>query len=112
MQKVENEIHRINQSAIIDGEAWSIQTDTDEFLTTQPKMKIIAKLNNSCAGSIAVFNDQTRDGIRGSIYDARNPSYLRNPGYLRYPSDQRCLEKVFFFFFDLSGYESKMKKFR
>ncbi|KAK8880777.1 hypothetical protein M9Y10_003465 [Tritrichomonas musculus] len=109
MQKVENEIHRINQSATIDGEAWSIQTDTDEFLTTQPKMKIIAKLNNSCAGSISVFNDQTRDGIRGSIYDARNP------GYLRYPSDQRCLEKVFFFFFfffDLSGYESKMKKFR
>lgn len=90
MQKVEYEVHKINPNAIIYGEGWSMQTATDCLLTTQQKIKLIAKSFPSSAGSISVFNDQTRDGIRGSVWEAKKTGYLGNP------NDQESIEKVIF----------------
>ncbi|KAK8849356.1 hypothetical protein M9Y10_018754 [Tritrichomonas musculus] len=89
----------MNPSAIIYGEGWSMKTATEELLTTQTRIKMIAK-SFGVSGSIAFFNDQTRDGIRGSVWDAENPGYLGNP------SDQKCIEKVVF---GLKGCESRFK---
>ena len=78
IQKVEAELHSFNPSAIIYGEGWQMGTATHVPMANQVNITQV-KISNNAAGSVGVFNDETRDGIRGSVFDKDKPGYLGNP---------------------------------
>ena len=77
MQEIEQAVHAINSDAIIYGEAWSLSTTTYGRidLATQPNLnKILA--SEGASGSVAAFNDAIRDGLKGSVFDAKAKGYI------------------------------------
>ncbi|KAK8864861.1 hypothetical protein M9Y10_010388 [Tritrichomonas musculus] len=97
MSEIEKKIHSVNKSALIYGEAWMMGTATHVPLANQANIKQIVGSGHS-AGTIAVFNDAFRDGIRGNVFDHEKPGYLGNP------TDEKSIEKVIF------GLEGGVKK--
>lgn len=78
IQKVEEDIHKLNPSAIIYGEGWQMGTATKVPMANQANI-IQVKTTNNAAGAVGVFNDAIRDGIRGSVFNKDQPGYLGNP---------------------------------
>jgi pullulanase len=68
MTKVRNELNKIDPSIIIIGEGWNMGTHPEEIRATQRNIKSLP--------GIAVFNDQIRDGVKGSVFDSTAKGYV------------------------------------
>ena len=76
MQAIEKAVHAINPNAIIYGEAWDMAgTTTSATMMTQANAKKVTATAGA-AGAVAVFNDTTRDGLKGSVWDAIPHGYI------------------------------------
>jgi len=76
MQEIEKAVHAINPQAIIYGEGWTGGTSTlstNQQMTTANAKKVTA--SEGAIGAVAVFNDVTRDGLKGSVFDAAEQGY-------------------------------------
>jgi pullulanase len=67
MTKVRNELNKIDPSIVIIGEGWNMGTHPEEIRSTQRNIKKLP--------GIAVFNDQIRDGVKGSVFDSTNKGF-------------------------------------
>ncbi len=76
MKKVEEGIHSVNKQAIIYGEAWTMGSTINGSL--QANQGNISKIpaTNGAIGSVAVFNDAMRDGLKGSTFDGASQGYI------------------------------------
>ncbi|MBQ5487497.1 MAG: type I pullulanase [Clostridia bacterium] len=77
MQEVEAAVHAINPNAIIYGEGWTGGT-TPLNQNKQANQANIGKVTATGGGigAIAVFNDAIRDGLKGSVFDAKDKGYI------------------------------------
>ena len=76
MQEIEKAVHEINPKAILYGEGWTGGT-TPLRDNVQASQKNIAQITASGEGigSIAVFNDVIRDGLKGSVFNEKESGY-------------------------------------
>lgn len=76
MKNIEEAVHTINPDAIIYGEGWTMGATIDG--SSQANQGNISKvpITNDAAGSIAVFNDVIRDGLKGSVFDENVGGYI------------------------------------
>ena len=76
MQKIESAVHTINKSAIIYGEGWKMGATIDG--SAQADQTNISKIKptGDAIGSIAVFNDAIRDGLKGSVFEKTSKGYI------------------------------------
>ena len=76
MQAVEAAVHAINPKAIIYGEGWTGGTTTlnSNLQANQANISQI-KPSGEGIGAVAVFNDAIRDGLKGSVFDAKDQGY-------------------------------------
>ena len=77
MQAIEAALHEINPNAIIYGEGWTGGTTTLQA-NLQANQKNISQITatGSGIGPVAVFNDVIRDGLKGSVFDAKDRGYI------------------------------------
>ena len=77
MQEIEKAVHAINPKAIIYGEGWTGGTSALKS-NLQADRANISEITASegAAGGVAVFNDIIRDGLKGSVFDEKNPGYI------------------------------------
>ena len=77
MQAIEAALHEINPNAIIYGEGWTGGTTT-LMTNLQANQKNISQITatGSGIGPVAVFNDVIRDGLKGSVFDAKDRGYI------------------------------------
>ena len=77
MQAIESALHAINPKAILYGEGWTGGTSAlnPNLQATQANIRQV-KATYGGIGSIAVFNDAIRDGLKGSVFDARDAGYI------------------------------------
>ncbi len=76
MQSVESAVHTINPNAIIYGEGWTMGATIDG--SAQANQTNISQIvpTGDAIGGIAVFNDAIRDGLKGSVFDAKSQGYI------------------------------------
>ena len=76
MQEVEAAVHAINPNAIIYGEGWTMGSTIDG--SPQANQTNISKITASgkAIGSVAVFNDVIRDGLKGSVFEKTGQGYI------------------------------------
>ncbi|MBR3704695.1 MAG: type I pullulanase, partial [Oscillospiraceae bacterium] len=76
MQEVESAVHAINPNAIIYGEGWTMGATIDG--SPQANQTNISKIvpTGDAIGSVAVFNDVIRDGLKGSVFDKTARGYI------------------------------------
>ena len=76
MRQVEEAVHAINPNAIIYGEGWTMGATGDG--SPQANQTNISKIEatNGAAGSISVFNDVIRDGLKGSVFEKTSQGYI------------------------------------
>ncbi len=77
MQEIEAAVHEINPHAIIYGEGWTggTTTLTSSRQANQANIKTITPTEPGI-GAVAVFNDAIRDGLKGSVFDAKDTGYI------------------------------------
>ena len=77
MQAIESAVHAINPKAILYGEGWTGGTSAlnPNLQATQANIRQI-KATNGGIGAVAVFNDAIRDGLKGSVFDAKDPGLI------------------------------------
>ena len=77
MQAAEEAIHAVNPKAIIYGEGWTGGTTTlmPPLQATQANIKQV-KASEGAIGAVAVFNDAIRDGLKGSVFNAKEQGYI------------------------------------
>ncbi len=80
MKDIERTVHEIDPEALIYGEGWTMgSTVTGEAQANQSNISKVPVTNNA-AGSIAVFSDAIRDGLKGSVFDKAVGGYINgNP---------------------------------
>lgn len=76
MQEIENAVHAINPKALIYGEGWTMGATIDG--SDQANQSNINKITPSegAAGSVAVFNDVIRDGLKGSTFEKLSQGFI------------------------------------
>ena len=76
MKNIEAAVHTIDPDAIIYGEGWTMGATVDG--SSQANQGNISKVpvTNDASGSIAVFNDVIRDGLKGSVFDEDVGGYI------------------------------------
>ncbi len=77
MQEIERAVHEINPSALIYGEGWTggtVQIPGSQQASQANISRITATAG--AAGSIAVFNDSIRDGLKGGVFSAATRGYI------------------------------------
>jgi pullulanase len=78
--EVENAVHAINPEAIIYGEGWTMGSTIDNSpMANQTQISKIEPLEGAIGG-IAVFNDITRDGLKGSVFTSTSKGYISGNG--------------------------------
>ena len=77
MQAIESALHAINPNAIIYGEGWTGGTTplNSNLQANQVNIGSIQPTGDGI-GAVAVFNDTIRDGLKGSVFDARDKGYI------------------------------------
>ncbi len=81
MQAIERAVHAINPNAIIYGEAWDMAGGTTDAVMMTQRNASLVTATEGAAGAVAVFNDTTRDGLKGSVWDAVPHGFINgNPG--------------------------------
>ncbi len=77
MQEIETAVHTLKPKALIYGEGWTGGTTTlmeNLQMTQKNAQKIVA--TGDAIGTIAVFNDTIRDGLKGSVFDQKGAGYI------------------------------------
>ncbi len=76
MREVEAAVHTINPKAIIYGEGWTMGSTIDG--SAQANQSNISKIKptGDAIGSIAVFNDAIRDGLKGSVFQETSAGFI------------------------------------
>jgi len=76
MQEIEQAVHAINPKALIYGEGWTMGATIDG--SDQANQSNINKIKPSqgAAGSVAVFNDVIRDGLKGSTFETQSQGFI------------------------------------
>ena len=76
MQAVEEAVHSVNPQALIYGEGWTGGTSPlhDNRKANQSNIKKVTASGDGI-GSVAVFNDVIRDGLKGSVFDVKDTGY-------------------------------------
>ncbi len=77
MQEIEKALHKINPNCLIYGEGWaggSCAYDYSKLASQNNIHRITA--SRGAAGSIAVFNDVTRDGLKGEVFTSLSKGYI------------------------------------
>ena len=76
MQEVEAAVHAINPNAIIYGEGWTMGATIDG--SAQANQTNISQITatGKGIGSVAVFNDVIRDGLKGSVFEATGRGFI------------------------------------
>ena len=77
MQAIEKAVHAINPKAILYGEGWT-GGGTTLSAELQARQANISKIvpSGEGIGAVAVFNDAIRDGLKGSVFDAKDQGYV------------------------------------
>ena len=76
MTQIEAAVHAINPNVILYGEGWDMGATMDGSLrATQGNIGKILP-SNGAAGSVAVFNDVIRDGLKGSTFGYTAKGYI------------------------------------
>ena len=77
MQAIEQAVHAIDPQAIIYGEGWTGGTSTlrANRQATQANIREV-KASEGAIGAVSVFNDAIRDGLKGSVFDAKAKGYI------------------------------------
>ena len=77
MQQVEQALHAMNPKAIIYGEGWTGGTTplNPNLQANQANIRNITA-SEGAIGAVAVFNDATRDGLKGSVFDSLEKGYI------------------------------------
>ena len=80
MQAVEAAVHTENPNAILYGEGWTMGATIDG--SVQADQRSIGQIipTGSAIGGIAVFNDATRDGLKGSVFDKNSRGFISGAG--------------------------------
>ncbi len=71
MNAIADNLHEINSSIMIYGEPW---TGGD---TTLPSEKQAVKSNMNSMPSVGAFNDNFRDGVKGSVFSSGNQGFIQ-----------------------------------
>lgn len=77
MQAVEQVLHSINPKALLYGEGWAGGTcalDSGRLANQHNIAKV--KASRNAIGSIAVFNDVIRDGLKGNVFEVQSRGYI------------------------------------
>ena len=77
MQAIEAAVHAINPNAIIYGEGWTGGTSElrDSLQASRANIRQVTATGDGI-GAVAVFNDAIRDGLKGSVFDAKDQGYI------------------------------------
>lgn len=104
MQEIEQAVHAINPKAILYGEGWTGGTSTlrSNLQAIQANIAQV-KASEGAAGSVAVFNDAIRDGLKGSVFNEKDKGYISGD-----PSKGRASDVAF----GISGGTGGSKKFK
>ncbi len=73
---IRKELDKIDPSIIMYGEGWTMKTETTKanvVLATQPNTKKVP--------GMAMFNDNIRDAIKGSVFDGADKGYVNGASY-------------------------------
>ncbi len=76
MRLIEEAVHKINPNAIIYGEGWTMGSTIDGSAQANQTQINKIPITNNGAGSIAVFNDAIRDGLKGSTFQKESQGYI------------------------------------
>lgn len=82
MQAVEQVLHSINPKALLYGEGWAggvCALDSNRLANQHNIAKVHASHN--AIGSIAVFNDVIRDGLKGNVFEVQSRGYINGGAY-------------------------------
>ena len=77
MQAVEAAVHAVNPKAILYGEGWtggSTPLNENKRASQSNIRKVTA--SEGAIGAVAVFDDAIRDGLKGSVFNAREKGYI------------------------------------
>ncbi len=76
MKQIEAAVHAVNPNAIIYGEGWTMGSTIDG--SAQANQSNISKIpvTGDAAGSVSVFNDAIRDGLKGSTFQTTSQGYI------------------------------------
>ncbi len=77
MQRIEKAVHAINPQAILYGEGWTGGTTPlrENQRAIQANIREV-KASEGAIGAVAVFNDAIRDGLKGSVFDAKAKGWI------------------------------------
>lgn len=76
MEAIEQAIHAINPNALIYGEGWTMGSTIDGSLQANQSNISFIQATEGASGSVGVFNDVTRDGLKGSVFDSKSQGYI------------------------------------
>ena len=76
MQEIEAAVHTVNPQALIYGEGWTMGATGDG--SPQANQQNIGRIepSNGGIGSVAVFNDAIRDGLKGSTFEKLSQGFI------------------------------------
>ena len=77
MQAIETAVHEINPKAILYGEGWTGGATTlrDNLQANQANISKVEPSGEGI-GAVSVFNDAIRDGLKGSVFDAKDQGFI------------------------------------
>lgn len=77
MQEIEAAVHAVNPRAILYGEGWTGGTTPlmENRRASQANIKKVTA-SEGAIGAVAVFNDAIRDGLKGSVFNAKDRGYI------------------------------------
>lgn len=80
MRLIEEELHAINPYAMIYGEGWTMGSTIDDSKQANQTNISQIKATNNAIGAVGVFNDTTRDGLKGSVFSSAGMGYINGAG--------------------------------
>lgn len=81
MKQIEAAVHAINPSALLYGEGWNMGSTIDG--SPQANQSNINQIiaSDGASGSVSVFNDVIRDGLKGSVFEKTSKGYISGNYY-------------------------------
>ncbi|MCR5322583.1 MAG: type I pullulanase [Lachnospiraceae bacterium] len=71
INEIVREVHKIDPDIILYGEGWSLSTSV-----TKKDVKLATQTNSSLTPGFAYFNDNIRDGLKGSVFNAGEKGWI------------------------------------
>ena len=71
INEIVNEVHKIRPDIILYGEGWSLSTNV-----TKKDVKLATQTNSALTPGFAYFNDNIRDGLKGSVFNAGEKGWI------------------------------------